>query len=151
MRALLQRCTGPARVEVDDRVVGAIERGLVVLLGVEDGDDDHDLAWLVGKVARQRLFADQAGRMNCDVAAIGGGFLVVSQFTLLASTRKGNRPGFVRAALPAVAEARYELFCASLAAESGCPVERGHFAAHMRVHLVNDGPVTVLIDSRLRE
>lgn len=150
MRAVLQRVQ-EASVAVDGAEIARIGPGLLVLLAVAAGDSDEDLRWLVGKVTRQRLFADQAGKMNADVAAVGGGFLVVSQFTLLATTVKGNRPGFPHGAEPSEAERQYQRFCALLAEESGCPVARGRFAAHMVVSLVNDGPVTIIIDSRLRE
>ena len=150
MRAVVQRVRR-ARVCVDDRCVGAIERGLLVFLGIAQGDSDEDQAWLLGKLARQRLFPDAQGKMNCSVADIGGGFLVISQFTLLASTRKGNRPSFTQAAEPQEARRRYEECLAQLAAISGCPVQAGQFAADMQIEALNDGPVTIVIDSRLRE
>ena len=150
MRAVIQRVR-QASVHIADREVAAIGRGLLVLLGIEAGDADADQEWLLAKVAHQRLFSDGEGRMNLDCAAVGGSFLVVSQFTLFASTRKGTRPGFSRAALPEVARGRYQAFCTALAQASGCPVAQGVFAADMQVSLCNDGPVTVIIDSRLRE
>lgn len=150
MRVLLQRVT-QAAVTVDGCSVAEIGRGLLVLLGVEHADGPDDVAWLAGKVARIRLFADGQDRMNCSVADVAGQILVVSQFTLHAATQKGNRPSFVRAAPPSHAEPLYEQFCECLAAESGVAVRHGIFGANMQVSLVNDGPVTVWIDSRARE
>jgi D-tyrosyl-tRNA(Tyr) deacylase len=150
MRAVIQRVQ-EATVRVDGQVVGAIEQGLLVFLAVAADDDAEDLQWLVKKVQGQRVFADDQGRMNLDTAAIAGSFLVVSQFTLLATTVKGNRPGFPHGAEPAMANAYYENFCDVLQKKSGCPVARGQFAADMKVSLLNDGPVTIIIDSKLRE
>ncbi len=146
MRAVLQRVSRAA-VTVDGEVVGRIGAGWLVLLGVAKGDTDEDAARLAEKVLGLRAFADEAGKMNLDVTQIGGGILVVSQFTLLGDCRKGRRPGFDAAAGPAEAERLYELFCERTAA-SGPPVERGSFGSHMDVELVNDGPVTFLLDSR---
>lgn len=145
MRAVLQR-VGEASVRVEDEVVGAIAQGLLVLLGIADGDDEDAAAQLAGKVARLRIFADERGRMNRSLREVGGNALVVSQFTLLGSTRKGNRPSFAAAAPPAAAERLYEYFCARLGEELGQAVERGRFGAHMAVALVNDGPVTLLLE-----
>ncbi|MBM3862591.1 MAG: D-tyrosyl-tRNA(Tyr) deacylase [Verrucomicrobia bacterium] len=150
MRAVVQR-VAEASVVIEGNETSRIDRGLLVLLGVEESDEAADAAWLAGKIARMRLFADDSGKINLDTAGAGGGMLVVSQFTLFASTRKGNRPSFLRAALPQRAEPLYEEFCRMLADESGIDVQRGVFGADMRVALVNDGPVTVVIDSRLRE
>ncbi|TVR14227.1 MAG: D-tyrosyl-tRNA(Tyr) deacylase [Planctomycetota bacterium] len=150
MRAVLQRVCS-ARVCVDGNCVGAIGRGLLVFLGIAEGDGDQDQEWLLQKIARQRLFPDSQGKMNCSVADIGGGFLVVSQFTLLASTRKGNRPSFTLAADPQEARRRYEQCLEDLAVLSGCPVASGQFAADMQIEAHNDGPVTIVIDSRWRE
>jgi D-tyrosyl-tRNA(Tyr) deacylase len=150
MRAVVQR-VARAEVAVDGRTVAAIGRGFLVLLGVEQGDGEADRAWLVGKVARLRVFPDERGRMSLALADIAGEALVVSQFTLLASTERGNRPDFLRAAPPAEAEAAYLAFAADLAALIGRPVPTGVFAADMQVGLVNDGPVTIAIDSRRRE
>jgi D-tyrosyl-tRNA(Tyr) deacylase len=132
-------------------VKAAIGRGLLVLLGVEENDTDEDVAWLSGKIVRLRIFDDAEGVMNCSVLDVGGEILVVSQFTLLASTRKGNRPSWSRAARPEIAVPRYEAFVARLAQELGRPVHTGEFGAHMAVSLTNDGPVTILMDTRLRE
>ena len=150
MRAVIQRVL-EAAVVVDGREISRIGAGLLVLLGVETGDDLANGEWLAGKVAKMRMFADDGGNMNVSVAEAGGGMLVVSQFTLHASTRKGNRPSFIRAAEPAVSEPLYEAFCAALEAETGRPTARGIFGAEMKVALVNDGPVTIVMDTRARE
>lgn len=145
MRALIQRVTR-ARVRVEQRVTGAIDRGLVVLVGATHKDDDVAADWLARKVAGLRVFADAAGQMNLDLLAIGGAALVVPQFTLYGDVQRGRRPDFVAAARPDQAEPLFERFCGTLRSE-GIPVERGVFGAHMEVELVNDGPVTLLIDS----
>jgi D-aminoacyl-tRNA deacylase len=144
MRAVCQRVS-QARVTVDGAMVGEIGTGLVVLLGIERGDEDAEAARLAGKVARLRIFADSAGKFARSVLDVGGAALVVSQFTLIADTRKGNRPGFALAAPPEEAEPLYERFCTALAA-AGVPVARGVFGARMAVTLVNDGPVTIILD-----
>ena len=145
MRAILQRVTR-ARVTVGDEVVGAIERGLLVLLGVAAGDTAEAAHWLADKVVGLRIFADAAGKMNLDVAEAGGGVLVVSQFTLYGDCRKGRRPSFIGAAQPALAEPLYEAFVAAVRAQ-GVPAATGRFGAMMQVELVNEGPVTLIIDS----
>ena len=147
MRAVIQRVS-EASVTIDGATVGRIGRGLLVLVGVEAGDTPADATWLAGKIARLRIFADSGGLMNLDVRAIGGEALVVSQFTLLADARKGTRPSFVQAAAPAEAVPLYESFGALLEPLVGRPVRRGVFGADMRVALVNDGPVTIPLDSR---
>ena len=144
MRAVCQRVT-EGRVLVDGSAVGEIRAGLVVLLGVERGDDGAEAERLAGKVARLRIFAGEGSKFDLSVLDVGGSALVVSQFTLIADTRKGNRPSFTRAAPPDEADPLYERFCAALAAE-GVPVERGVFGARMAVELVNDGPVTIVLD-----
>ena len=144
MRAVVQR-VARASVTVDGSLVAEIDHGAVVLLGVANGDTEADADRLAGKVARLRIFADDTGRFDRSLLDVGGEALVVSQFTLLADTRKGNRPSFTDAAAPAVAEPLYEAFCAALEGE-GVPVARGVFAAHMTVELVNDGPVTIVLD-----
>jgi D-tyrosyl-tRNA(Tyr) deacylase len=146
MRAVVQRVRRGA-VRVGGEVAGAVERGHVVLLGVEQGDGDADARWMAEKVAALRVFEDDGGKMNLAVADVGGAVLVVSQFTLLGDARKGNRPSFVAAAPPEVANALYERVCALLA-EKGVRVAKGVFRAHMEVEIVNDGPVTILLDSR---
>ncbi len=150
MRAVIQR-TIEASVTVNNQVISEIDNGLLLLLGVEDGDSREDVSWLVAKISRMRIFADDEGKMNRSVVESGGDVIVVSQFTLHASTKKGNRPSFLRSAVPAISEPLYENFCAALEAELGKPVGRGIFGADMKVALVNDGPVTILIDSRNRE
>ena len=150
MRCVIQRL-GRAEVTIDGRSVGRIGRGLLVLVGVEQGDEAGDADWSAEKVARMRIFADDDGKMNRSVVDIDGGLLAVSQFTLHASTQKGNRPSFLRAARPEEAVPLYERFLSSLEHEAARPVARGVFAADMEVSLVNDGPVTILLDSRRRE
>jgi D-tyrosyl-tRNA(Tyr) deacylase len=150
MRVVIQRVSEGA-VAIAGREVGRIDTGLVVLVGVETGDGPADAAWLAGKIAALRIFPDEAGKMNRSVCEIGGGLLVVSQFTLHAATARGNRPGFTRAAKPEEAIPLYEAFLADLERETGRRPERGVFGADMQVSLVNDGPVTILIDSRARE
>ena len=146
---MIQRVS-EASVRVDGEVIAGIDGGLLVLLGVEDGDSGQDAAWLAGKVARMRIFADDAGQMNVSLLDTGGRALVVSQFTLHALTRKGNRPSFIRAARAAVSEPLCEEFCLALESLLGRAVARGRFAADMKVSLTNDGPVTIIIDSRER-
>jgi D-tyrosyl-tRNA(Tyr) deacylase len=148
MRAVLQRVTS-AKVAVDGKTVGAIDAGLLVLLGVEQGDDESDLKSLLDKTAVLRIFEDMDGKMNLSVSDIGGQVLVVSQFTLLADCRKGRRPGFTNAAPPEVADHYYQAFVAGLQAQ-GLGVATGIFQADMQVTLVNNGPVTILLDSRKR-
>lgn len=135
-----------ASVLVDGETVGEVGRGLCVLLGVADGDDEAVAARMAGKVARLRIFENEEGKFDRSVVDEGGGALVVSQFTLIADTAKGNRPSFAAAAPPEAAEALYEAFCDALAAE-GVEVARGRFGARMRVELANDGPVTIVLDS----
>ncbi len=150
MRAVIQRVL-EASVKSGGRDLATIGRGLVILLGIEERDEAGDGVWLAAKVAKMRIFADDAGKMNLSVVETGGGVIVVSQFTLHASTQKGNRPSFIRAAAPALSEPLYTAFCAALETELGKPVGRGIFGAEMQVALVNDGPVTILMDTRQRE
>ena len=147
---VIQRVTS-ARVEVEGRTVGEIGRGLLLLVGVETSDSEADLAWMCGKLARLRIFPDEAGAMNRSVQDIGGEILAVSQFTLFASVKKGNRPSWSHAARPEVAEPVFEAFVARLSADLGRPVPTGVFGADMQVFLVNDGPVTLCVDSRTPE
>lgn len=149
MTALIQRVSR-AEVRIDGERVGHIGPGLLVLLGVEQGDDQADLEWLVGKVARLRIFADAGGKTNLALAEVGGEALVVSQFSLTARTAKGSRPSFVDSAAPALAEALYHEFVARLGAVLGRRLPTGRFAAEMEVELVNNGPLTFWIDSRRR-
>jgi D-tyrosyl-tRNA(Tyr) deacylase len=150
MRALVQRVR-EADVTVDGTVVGAIGCGLLVLAGVTDADDDADRDWLARKIVQLRIFDDDAGVMNRSVVEAGGGILAVSQFTLYASTRKGNRPSYSAAARPEVAQPAFDAFVALLAGLLGKQVPTGVFGADMQVRLVNDGPVTIWLDSRSRE
>lgn len=150
MRVVVQRVAA-ASVTVGDRTVGTVGRGLLVLAGFEAGDTGADLDWMTGKVLQARIFPDEAGVMNRAVAEAGGGLLLVSQFTLLASTRKGNRPSWSRAAPPDIARRLFDQFHRQVEAAWGSPVPTGEFGADMQVTLVNDGPVTLIIDSRLRE
>jgi D-aminoacyl-tRNA deacylase len=144
MRAVCQRVS-EARVSVDGAVVGEIGAGLVVLLGIARSDAVVEAERLAGKVSRLRVFEDELGKFDRSLVDVGGAALAVSQFTLIADTRKGNRPSFTEAAPPEQAEPLYDRFCAALAAE-GVPVERGAFGARMAVELVNDGPVTIVLD-----
>jgi D-tyrosyl-tRNA(Tyr) deacylase len=144
MRALVQRVAW-AKVEVDGEVTGAIERGLLVYLGAGKGDGDAERRYILGKILGLRIFEDAAGKMNLSVKDVGGALLVVSQFTLYADVRRGRRPGFDDAMPPAEAERAYDAFVAEARAE--VPTETGRFRAHMRVSSLNDGPVTIWIDS----
>lgn len=147
MRAVIQRVSR-ASVSIAGECRARIGPGLLVLVAVEDPDTADDAVWLAGKLARLRLFPDEEGMMNRSVTEAGGRVLVVSQFTLFASTRRGNRPSFTRAARPESAMPRYEEFLTLLATELGQPVARGEFGADMQVELVNDGPVTLVVDTR---
>jgi len=150
MRVVLQRVTS-ASVTVDGAVIGAIGPGLLILLGIANGDTIEDGAWLAQKIAALRIFEDTAGKMNLSALETGKQVLVVSQFTLIASTRKGTRPSFNNAARPETAVPLYEDFVRGLERILGHPVATGRFGAAMAVSLVNDGPVTLVLDSRLRE
>ncbi len=146
MRSVVQR-VARAAVRVDRQVVGEVGQGLLVLLGVAEGDSPEECRWMADKLAQLRIFEDEAGKMNRSVLDVGGSVLLVSQFTLLGDTRKGNRPSFVGAAPPEQASALYEEVAALLRARS-VPVATGVFRAHMEVELVNDGPVTLILDSQ---
>ena len=148
MRAVVQRAER-AHVTVDDEVVGRIGQGLVVFVGVAQGDTEADADYLAGKVRGLRIFEDDDRRMNRSAADVGGGVLVISQFTLLGDARKGRRPSFVTAAAPDVGERLYMHFANRLAA-AGVETARGRFGAHMKIHVENDGPVTILLDSQKR-
>ena len=150
MRAVIQRVRS-ASVSVGAEVVGAIGAGILILVGKQEGDTGEDLEWLAGKICGLRLLAGPEGGMNLSVREAGAGVLVVSQFTLLASTRKGTRPSWHRAARPETAKILYDHFTQRLGEILGAPVQSGRFGAMMDVALVNDGPVTVILDSRLRE
>jgi D-tyrosyl-tRNA(Tyr) deacylase len=150
MRVVVQRVTN-AQVEVDGKITGLIRSGLLVLVGIVDVDSSEDIEWLSGKIVNLRVFDDQQGIMNRSVIDIGGDLLVVSQFTLHASIRKGNRPSYIRAAKPEKAIPLYEEFLKHLEKDLGKHVPSGIFGAMMRVTLLNDGPVTIIIDSKNRE
>lgn len=150
MRAVIQRVSG-ASVVIQGEVKGKIEDGLLVLLAVEAADGSEDIEWLSGKIVRLRIFPDENGVMNRSILETGGEILLVSQFTLFASTRKGNRPSYSRSAGPQTAIPLYEAFIKKLSADLGRPVQTGEFGADMQVSLINDGPVTIIIDSKLRE
>ena len=150
MRLVLQRVSS-ASVTVDDTITGQIGTGLMILAGIEHEDTLEDATWLVQKLTQMRIFGDAEGKMNLSVKDIGGELLVVSQFTLHASTKKGNRPSFIRAARPETAIPLYEQFLALLETEMSKPVARGIFGADMQISLTNDGPVTLWIDSASRE
>lgn len=149
MRVLIQRVSG-ASVTIDNTVKGEIGKGLLLLVGIEAEDTKDDVEWLVRKVIQMRIFGDDEGKMNHSVQDINGSILVISQFTLHASTKKGNRPSYIKAARPEVAIPLYEGFLKALEAEN-IPVASGEFGADMKVALINDGPVTIWIDSKNRE
>lgn len=140
-----------ASVRICGQVRGEIGQGLLVLLGIEEADSMDDVAWLAGKIVRMRIFADGEGKFNLACPEVGGSILVVSQFTLHASTKKGNRPSFALAARPELAEPLYESFLEAVERELGRPVARGEFGADMQISLINDGPVTIWMDSKQRE
>lgn len=149
MRIVIQRVS-EANVKIDNRICGQIETGMLILLGIEHDDDQTDADWLIQKVCNLRIFSDSEGKMNLSIDEINGRFLVVSQFTLHASTKKGNRPRYIQAARPEQAIPLYEYFIRELSNASKTEVETGKFGADMKVSLVNDGPVTILIDSKNR-
>ena len=150
MRLVIQRVAF-ATVKVDGEIKGEIGKGLMILVGVENGDRREDAEWLAAKAAKMRIFPDEDGVMNKSVIDAGGDILAISQFTLTASTAKGNRPSYIRAAKGEEAKNLYEYFCSRIEKEIGKNVERGIFGADMKVELLNDGPVTIIIDSILRE
>lgn len=150
MRVVIQRVTR-ASVTIEHKVKAEIGNGLLILLGIEQEDSEEDIHWLCGKIAKMRIFNDEAGVMNLSLLDLGGDAIVVSQFTLHASTKKGNRPSYIKAARPEVAIPLYENFVARLEQELGKKVGTGEFGADMKVALLNDGPVTILIDSKNRD
>ena len=150
MRAVIQRVS-EASVKANGKITGAIKEGLLILVGIEDADTEEDIDWLTKKIAGCRIFNDENGVMNRSVMEVGGGLLAVSQFTLMASTKKGNRPSYIRASKGDFAEPMYEKFCLALERESGIKVEKGIFGADMKVSLLNDGPVTIIIDTKNKE
>jgi D-tyrosyl-tRNA(Tyr) deacylase len=150
MRAIIQRVT-ESFVDVKGTTTGKIGHGLLVFLGIDENDTEEDIEWLTGKIIRLRIFDDDQGVMNLAVTEVHGEILLVSQFTLHASTKKGNRPSYIRAARPETAIPVYEKFRTKLEELMGKPVQTGEFGAYMMVHLVNDGPVTIWIDTKSRE
>lgn len=149
MRIVIQRVS-EAAVKIDARINGQIGTGMLILLGIEHEDDESDADWLIQKVCALRIFSDEEGKMNLSINDVSGRFLVVSQFTLHASTKKGKRPSYIQAARPEQAIPLYEYFVQTLGNSSGTKIETGEFGADMKVSLVNDGPVTLLIDSKNR-
>ena len=143
----VQRCS----VDVEGKTIGEIGKGLAILLGIEEADTQEDIDWLCGKISRLRIFDDENGVMNLDIQQAGGRAIVISQFTLFASTKKGNRPSYIRSAGEPIARPMYEKFLATLSAVLGAEVEHGEFGAGMQVSLVNDGPVTICIDTKNKE
>ena len=150
MRAVIQRVT-KASVTVEDKIVGGIKKGLVVLLGIENADNGEDIGWLSSKIVNLRIFDDANGVMNISVKDIDGDVLLVSQFTLHASTKKGNRPSYIRASKPDFAIPMYEKMITRLEQDLGKKIQTGIFGAMMKVELINDGPVTIIIDTKLKE
>lgn len=150
MRIVIQRVS-EASVTIDQQVAGEIQTGLLVLLGIEDADGQEDIDWLVKKLLNLRIFPDENGVMNTSVKDVDGDVLLISQFTLHASTKKGNRPSYIKAARPEIAIPMYEAFIKSLETSLGKPIQTGEFGADMKVRLLNDGPVTIGIDSKTRE
>ncbi len=150
MRVVIQRVS-EASVRIDGNIRASIAGGMLVLLGIEDSDSAEDIEWLTAKIVNLRIFDDEAGVMNRSIMDADGEVLVVSQFTLFASTKKGNRPSYIRASKPDIAIPLYEKFCLELTSKLGKKVQTGVFGADMKVALINDGPVTILIDSKNKE
>ncbi len=150
MKAVIQRVR-EARVEINEKTYSRINKGLLVLISVEDSDKDEDIDWLAGKICRLRIFDDEKGTMNLSVKEINGEIMVVSQFTLHASTKKGNRPSYIKASKPDYAIPLYEKFVASIGGYLNREIQTGVFGAMMKIHLINDGPVTLVIDTKNKE
>jgi len=150
MRVVIQRVSS-ASVSIENKINGIIQKGLMILVGIEDADTIEDVNWLSGKIVYLRIFNDEDGVMNCSVKEVDGGILLVSQFTLHASTKKGNRPSYINASKPPIAIPLYEMLVDSLNKELGKPIATGIFGADMQISLVNDGPVTIVIDSKKKE
>lgn len=150
MRLVLQRVT-EASVKVDGLIVGAINNGLMILVGIEDADTQEDIEWLAGKASNLRIFDDADGVMNLSVKEVHGDILLISQFTLHASTKKGNRPSYIDASKPPVAIPLYEAMIQQLEKEMGKPIQTGQFGADMKVSLINNGPVTIILDSKNKD
>ena len=150
MRVVLQRVS-EASVKIDDSIKGSIDDGILILLGIEALDSEIDADWIISKISGLRIFSDSEGKMNLSIKDVNGAFLVISQFTLYASTKKGNRPSYIQAARPEQAIPLYEYFVSKLKTETNLKVETGVFGADMKVSLINDGPVTISIDSKNKE
>lgn len=150
MRAVIQRVT-QASVKIEGKIHGQIEKGLLVLLGIEDADTNEDIEWLSGKIINLRIFDDADGVMNISIKDIDGEILLISQFTLHASTKKGNRPSYIKASKPGVAIPLYEKMIRQLSLDLGKTIQTGEFGADMKVELLNDGPVTIIIDTKNKE
>ena len=151
MRAVIQRTNFPANVKVEGTITGEISKGLVVYIGIEDNDEHEDITWLSKKICQMRIFGDTEGKMNLSVLDIGGEILIISQFTLFASTKKGNRPSYLRSAKPDFANEMYEKFIQHIRSEHNIKVSCGIFGADMKVSYINDGPVTIFMDSKNKE
>ena len=149
MRLVIQRVT-EASVKVDGEIVGAIQNGLMILVGIEDADNQEDVEWLAGKASNLRIFDDADGVMNLSVKEVQGDILLISQFTLHASTKKGNRPSYINASKPPIAIPLYEAMIQQLEKEMGKPIQTGRFGADMKVSLLNNGPVTIVMDSKTK-
>ncbi len=150
MKAVIQRVSS-CTVTIDNKVVADIQKGLLVLVGIEDADNKEDINWLNSKIANLRIFADENGVMNLSLKEVNGDMIIVSQFTLHASTKKGNRPSYLKASKPEVAIPLYEAFIIQMETELGKKVQTGKFGADMKVALINDGPVTIIIDTKNKE
>lgn len=150
MRVIIQRVKN-ASVSIENKIHSSINKGLLILLGIEDSDSEEDIEWMCHKITNLRIFNDEKGVMNLSVKDTNGEFLVVSQFTLYASTKKGNRPSYIRASKPEIAIPLYESFCKKLEVLNNKSIKTGVFGADMEVHLINDGPVTIMIDSKQKE
>jgi D-tyrosyl-tRNA(Tyr) deacylase len=150
MKVVIQRVS-KASVTIDNHLTASIEKGLLILLGIVEGDSLEDIKWLTNKIVNLRIFNDSEGVMNCSIKDVNGNIIAVSQFTLHASTKKGNRPSYIKAAKPEIAIPIYERFVNQLEADLGKKVQTGTFGADMKVDLLNDGPVTIIIDSKNRE
>jgi D-tyrosyl-tRNA(Tyr) deacylase len=150
MRAVIQRVS-KARVTIEEKINGQIENGLLVLMGIEDADTDEDIEWLSARIVNLRIFNDEKGVMNISVKDIAGSILLISQFTLHASTKKGNRPSYIRASSPDIAIPLYEKMIKKLSIDLGKEIQTGIFGADMKVELLNDGPVTIVIDTKNKE
>ena len=150
MRTVIQRVKR-ASVSIENEIRGSIGKGMLILVGIEENDSAEDIQWLCKKIVNMRIFPDEKGIMNISILESGGEILAISQFTLMASTKKGNRPSYIRAARPEISEPLYNLFCEELAVELQKPIQTGVFGADMQVELINDGPVTILLDSKNKE